>query len=406
MPAPVLISTRGSGALTPARDASLAVWPSPPWEREARRVSAPAMPDSTSRPPLTYAAAGVDIDARKRFIQRIGPIAAKTHSPQVLAGVGPFGALFALGTYREPVLVSSTDSVGTKVRVASIMGRFEGIGVDLVNQNVNDVITSGADPLFFLDYIASSTLTADEKEALVRGIADACVEAGCALIGGETADMPDIYAPGDFDIVGFVVGAVERDEIIPACRPPDGGAPAGRDGSSIVAGDALIGLPSSGLHTNGFSLVRRVFGIGVGGDADHDRARLERVEPELQTTLGDALLTPHRGYTREVALVRDKVKGIAHITGGGLIENVPRILPSNLGARIDSSAWDMPPLFRLIQREGNVAEEEMWRAFNMGVGLVLAAAPPEAAGILESLPDAFAVGEVVAVEGDRRVVVE
>jgi phosphoribosylformylglycinamidine cyclo-ligase len=364
-------------------------------------------PEPHQRPPLTYAAAGVDIHARKRFIQRIGPIAAKTHSPQVLAGVGPFGALFALGTYREPVLVSSTDSVGTKVRVASIMGRFEGIGVDLVNQNVNDVITSGADPLFFLDYIASSTLTADEKEALVRGIADACVEAGCALIGGETADMPDIYAPGDFDIVGFVVGAVEREAIIPACRPPDGGAPAGRDGSSIVAGDALIGLSSSGLHTNGFSLVRRVFGVGLSpAAASEDRARLEGVEADLGVPLGEALLTPHRGYTREVALVRDKVKGIAHITGGGLIENVPRVLPASLGARIDRSAWEVPSLFRLIQREGSLAEEEMWRAFNMGVGLVLAAAPSEVAAILASLPEAFVVGEVVAVEGDRRVVVE
>ncbi|MEX1255877.1 MAG: phosphoribosylformylglycinamidine cyclo-ligase [Dehalococcoidia bacterium] len=341
------------------------------------------MPASESqRPPLTYAAAGVDIDARKRFIERIRPIAASTHRPEVLAGVGPFGALFALGSYREPVLVSSTDSVGTKVRIASLLGRFEGIGVDLVNQNVNDIITSGAEPLFFLDYIASSTLTPDEKEALVRGIASACVAAGCALIGGETADMPDIYAPGDFDIVGFVVGAVERDSII--------------DGSSIKEGDALIGLSSSGLHTNGFSLVRRVFGIGVGGDRDEDRARLQRIEPDLGVTLGEALLTPHRGYTREVAAVRDMVKGIAHITGGGLIENIPRILPQGLGARVDRSAWEAPPLFRLIQREGNVAEEELWRAFNMGVGLVLAAAPSEVAGIRASLPDAFVVGEVVA----------
>jgi len=357
-----------------------------------------------TRNPLTYAAAGVDIDARRRFIERIRPIAQATHRPEVLAGVGPFGGLFQLGAYRAPVLVSSTDSVGTKVRIAALLGRYDTIGVDLVNQNVNDIITAGAEPLFFLDYIASSTLTPDDKLALVEGVASACKEAGCALIGGETADMPDLYAAGDFDIVGFVVGAVERDAII--------------DGSTIRAGDVLLGLPSNGLHTNGFSLVRRAFGVGLGRPSDtgrtaQERARLERTYPELGRTLGEELLRTHRSYVREVFVVRDKVKGIAHITGGGLIENVPRMLPSTgsgqgpgLGARIDRSAWEVPPIFRLIAREGNVAEDELWRTFNMGIGLVLAVDPAHVAAVRSALPEAIAVGEVVkSKEDDRRVTI-
>ncbi len=350
--------------------------------------------------PLTYAGAGVDIDARRRFIERIRPIARATHRPEVLAGVGPFGGLFELGKYREPVLVSSTDSVGTKVRIAALLGRYESIGVDLVNQNVNDIITAGAEPLFFLDYIASSTLTPDDKEALVRGVASACKEAGCALIGGETADMPGLYTPGDFDVVGFVVGAVERDAII--------------DGSSIRAGDALLGLPSNGLHTNGFSLVRRAFGVGLGGaqtggrpaDPAEERARLARVYPQLAHSLGEELLRTHRSYVREALAVRGKVKGIAHITGGGLIENVPRMLPAGLGARIDRSAWEPPAIFRVMGREGNIAEDELWRTFNMGLGLVLAVDPARVAAVRSALPEALVVGEVVAAEGERRVRLE
>jgi phosphoribosylformylglycinamidine cyclo-ligase len=345
------------------------------------------MPSETTRQPLTYAAAGVDLDARKRFIERIRPIARSTHRPEVLAGVGPFGGLFQLSGYQQPVLVSSTDSVGTKVKIAALLGSYESIGVDVVNQNVNDVLTTGAAPLFFLDYLASSTTTADEKEALLRGIASACREAGCALIGGETADMPDLYAPGDFDIVGFVVGAVERDELI--------------DGASIRAGDALLALPSSGLHTNGFSLVRRVFEVGMGGDAAAERTRLERVYPELGTSLGEALLTPHRGYVREVLSVRAQVKGVSHITGGGLIDNVPRMLPDGLGARIDRSAWQVPAIFRLIEREGAIEERELWRTFNMGIGLVLAVDPSDVAALRASLPEAIVIGEVVSADGER-----
>jgi phosphoribosylformylglycinamidine cyclo-ligase len=333
------------------------------------------------RSSLTYARAGVDIDARRMFIQRIKPMAEKTYGPNVLAGVGPFGGLFKLDGYREPVLVSSTDSVGTKVKIASVLGRYDTIGIDLVNQNVNDIITCGARPLFFLDYIASTTLDHDQKAALIEGVASACWEAGCALIGGETADMPDIYAPGDFDIVGFVVGAVEREEII--------------DGRSIAEGDVLIGLPSSGLHTNGFALVRRVLEVGIDGDPDEERARLGRHHEDLGTSLAEELLRPHRSYVGDVQEVRSLVKGIAHITGGGLIENVPRMLPDGLAARIERSAWDPPPVFPLLQREGDLPDDEMWRVFNMGIGLVLAAAPENATRLTNALPHAIPVGKVV-----------
>ncbi len=349
-------------------------------------------PSEPDRPALTYAAAGVDLDARRAFIERIRPIAEATHRPEVLAGIGPFGGLFRLGSYREPVLVGSTDSVGTKVKIASLLGRFDTIGVDLVNQNVNDILTTGAEPLFFLDYIASSTLGPDEKAALVRGVASACREAGCALIGGETADMPDLYAAGDFDLVGFVVGVVERDAII--------------DGSTIQEGDALLGLPSSGLHTNGYSLVRRAFSVGVGGDPEEERGRLYANYPGLGVALGEALLTPHRGYVKEVGAVAGKLKGIAHISGGGLTENVARILPEACAARIDRASWRVPPIFGLVQRAGNVEEEEMWRTFNMGIGLVMAAAPADVDAIRETLREARVIGRVMQADGDKRVRLE
>ena len=349
------------------------------------------MTAKNGRPALTYLDAGVDLDARAKFVERLGPIAKATHGPQVLSGIGPFGGMFKLGGYQEPVLVSSTDSVGTKVKIASLLGRFDSIGIDLVNQSVDDIITTGADPLFFLDYIASSSLSLDEKTALVQGVATACGDAGCALIGGETADMPDVYARGDLDFVGFVVGAVERSAII--------------DGSTIEAGDALLALPSSGLHTNGYSLVRRVFSVAIDEDAAAERARLERHEPDLGTTLGDALLVPHRSYVAEVQTAREQLKGITHITGGGLLENVPRMLPEALGARIDSTAWERPALFSLIQQEGNIAEEEMYRTFNMGIGFVVAVAPSDVDAVRAKLPEAIVVGEVVNANGDDRVVI-
>ena len=329
---------------------------------------------------MTYAAAGVDLQAAGRLKARIAEIARTARRPEVLADVGPFAGLFRLTGRRDPVLVASCDGVGTKARLAALMGAYESIGRDLVSLNVNDILTVGAEPLFFLDYIASHGLSEEAKVALVRGMAEACREAGCALLGGETADMPDIYRPGDFDLAGFVVGVVERDELI--------------DGSRIVPGDVLLGLPSSGLHTNGYSLVRRVFRVGIGEDEAAERRRLEEYVPELGCTLGEELLRPHRCYLREVMSVRRLVKGIAHVTGGGIEANLARILPPGLRAAIDRGAWEVPPIFRLIQERGRVPDDEMWRVFNMGIGLVLVAEEGQAAQMLGGLPGCVLMGVV------------
>ena len=280
--------------------------------------------DKSKEERATYAAAGVDIDAGERLVGRIKELVRSAGRPEVLAGVGPFAGLFRLGQYREPVLVASADGVGTKLKVAALLGRYDTIGVDLVNHCVNDVLTAGAEPLFFLDYLASSDLGEEEKVAVVRGLVSACRAAGCALIGGETADMPDLYAPGDFDLVGLIVGAVERDRII--------------DGSSIEEGDVLLGLPSSGLHTNGYSLVRQVFGIGKGGDPVRQGRILDRYYPGLGVTLGEVLLIPHRCYYQELKPLLSHIKGMAHITGGGIPGNVARILPDGL-RRAQGGAW-------------------------------------------------------------------
>ncbi len=338
-----------------------------------------------------YLAAGVDIDAGSRLAARIKEIVATTRRPEVLAGVGPFASLFRLGEYREPVLVASADGVGTKLNVAVAMRRFDTIGVDLVNHSVNDILTTGAEPLFFLDYIASASLTEDDKVAIMRGMASACRDVGCALTGGETADMPDVYLPRAFDLAGFIVGVVERDAII--------------DGSAIREGDALLGLPSNGLHTNGYSLARRVFNVGLGGDPETEKAALYHTYPELGVTLGEALLAPHRCYYREVKPVLPQVKGIAHITGGGLIDNVPRILPEGLAARIGRGTWKVPPIFTLIQREGNVSDDEMYHVFNMGLGMILVCAMSEIKRVRSRLPEARLVGEVVAQAGEKRVII-
>jgi phosphoribosylformylglycinamidine cyclo-ligase len=331
----------------------------------------------------------VDIDAGSRLAARIKGIVRDAGRPEVLAGVGPFASLFRLGDYCEPVLVASADGVGTKLNVAAAMRRFDGVGVDLVNHCINDILTSGAEPLFFLDYIASADLGEEEKVAVVRGLASACRAAGCALIGGETADMPDVYLPRAFDLAGFIVGVVERDAII--------------DGSGIREGDALLGIASSGLHTNGYSLVRRIFNVGRGGDAEAEKA-LYRGYPELGLTLGEALLAPHRCYYREVKPVQPCLKGIAHITGGGLIDNVPRILPAGLAARFDRGAWKAPPIFTLIQREGKVSDDEMYHVFNMGLGMVLVCAPGDVEGVRSLLPEALVVGQVIPQSGDKRVI--
>jgi phosphoribosylformylglycinamidine cyclo-ligase len=271
---------------------------------------------------------------------------------------------------------------------------------------VNDILTTGAEPLFFLDYLGSSDLSEEAKTAIVQGVASACQAVGCALLGGETADMPDIYGRGDFDLVGFIVGVVERGQII--------------DGSTIRAGDVLLGLPSSGLHTNGYSLVRKVFGVGLGGDLEEERARLNRTYPGLEGTLGEALLAPHRCYHNVVGALRagadrhPPLRGIAHITGGGIPGNLPRILPDGpsagsgqgLAARLRRGSWPVQPIFRLIQERGKVAEDEMYRTFNMGLGMILACAPADVEAVRAQAPEALAVGEVIAQKGEQRAIID
>ncbi|HXG42037.1 MAG TPA: phosphoribosylformylglycinamidine cyclo-ligase [Dehalococcoidia bacterium] len=329
---------------------------------------------------MTYAGAGVDLEAADRLKARIAQVARLARRPEVLADVGPFAGLFRLTGRRDPVLVASCDGVGTKARIAALLGAYEGIGRDLVALNVNDVLTVGAEPLFFLDYIASHGLPEEAKLALVRGMADACREVGCALLGGETADMPDIYRPGDFDLAGFVVGVVERDELV--------------DGSRIAPGDVLLGLPSDGLHTNGFSLVRRVLRVGIGDDEAAERRRLEEYVPELGRTLGEELLRPHRCYLREVMAVRGLVKGIAHVTGGGIEANVARVLPAGLRAAIDWGSWEVPPIFRLLQERGRIADDEMRRVFNLGIGMVLVVGAEEGERAKQVLCDSYVLGMV------------
>ena len=333
----------------------------------------------------TYQAAGVDLEASQRVKRRIGDIVKRTHGPEALAGVGAFGAMYAFSGYADPVLVASTDPVGTKLKLASLTGRFEGIGEDLVNACVNDVIVCGAKPILFLDYINMSVLRPDVVETLVEGMASACEAVGCALIGGETAEMPGVFADGNFDVSGFVLGAVERDAMI--------------DTSQIAPGDAIIGVPSNGLHTNGYSLVRHIYGL------DADPSPLSEYRDALGETLGDALLRPHPSYYRQIEPAFGVVKGIAHITGGGLVENVPRILPDGVAARFDSSSWRAPPIFWQLQEDGGISRDEMYRVFNMGIGMALVCAPDRVAETLRLIPDAAQVGEITAADGDERVII-
>jgi phosphoribosylformylglycinamidine cyclo-ligase len=305
-----------------------------------------------------YRDAGVDIDAGDALVERIKPLAKSTHRPGVIGGIGGFGGLFSLlGRYRDPILVSGTDGVGTKLLVAQQLGRHGTIGVDLVAMCVNDVVVTGAEPLFFLDYFASGKLSVDEAEQVVAGIAAGCRDAGCALLGGETAEMPGMYAPGHYDLAGFAVGAVERDRIL--------------EGRDIVVGDRLVGLPSSGLHSNGYSLVRRLLVDRGGFDLAVDPGGLGR-------PLGAELLEPTRIYVRALLSLRERfpIKGAAHITGGGLTGNIPRVLPPGLGVTLSRDSWRIPPIFALLQEEGQLSEEEMLRTFNNGVGMVIVA--PEA----------------------------
>ncbi len=317
---------------------------------------------------LTYRDAGVDIDAGNSLVDRIRPAVARTQRPEVLGGLGGFGGLFALPVdrYREPVLVSGTDGVGTKLKLAIETGRHDGIGVDLVAMCVNDIIVCGADPLFFLDYYATGRLDVDVAAAVVEGIARGCEDAGAALIGGETAEMPGMYAEGHYDLAGFCVGAVERTEII--------------DGSQVAPGDALIALASSGPHSNGYSLVRRII--------EHSGVRLEQ---DLDgAPLAAALMAPTRIYARSIRALRERVgvHAMAHITGGGLPENLPRTLPEHCAAVIDTASWTWPGVFTWLQDQGNVATAEMLRTFNCGVGMVVCVAEQDCDAALTTLRDA------------------
>ncbi len=335
-----------------------------------------------ARPPATYAAAGVDLDAREAIAKRFGQIARTTHGPQVLGRSGGFAGLFHLGgRFRDPVLVATTDGVGTKVLLHAALGTLRLAGHDIVNNNVNDLVTVGAEPLFFLDYIATNGLPAAQRVELVEGIAEACRQNGIALIGGETADMPDIYRPGDFDLAGFVVGVMERD--------------AGIDGSTIAAGDALVAIPSNGLMTNGYSLVREIWGLGKGRGEAHDRGVLEARHEGLEGTLGEALTAPHPPFWPLLRPVLPYLKGVAHITGGGIPGNLPRVLPEGVAGVIDADSWRVPALFELIRREGNVAPAEMFRTFNMGVGMILVVAEADAGAVLEGVPGAWRIGVTV-----------
>ena len=282
------------------------------------------------------------------------------------------------------MLVSSVDGVGSKLKVANALDRHDTIGVDLVNHCVNDILTAGAEPLFFLDYIAMGKLLPEQVAAIVQGLSRACRQAGCALIGGETAEIPGLYAADDYDLVGFIIGGVEKEKII--------------NGSTISAGDAIIGLAASGLHTNGYSLVRKIFGTS--------RKALDTRYPELGRTLGQELLEPHRVYYHQLKPVLNLIKGMAHITGGGLIGNVPRVLPPGVAARIDTSSWSIPPIFRLIQQRGKVDQDEMYRVFNMGIGMVLICSPGSADQITKSLPEAKVIGKVEKQRGKARVVID
>ena len=335
---------------------------------------------------MTYRDAGVDIDAGNELVERIKPLVKRSFRPEVMGGLGGFGALFDLsGKYREPVLVSGTDGVGTKLKLAQQLGRHDTIGIDLVAMCVNDVLVQGAEPLFFLDYFATGKLDIDTAAAVVGGIANGCTEAGCALIGGETAEMPDMYGPGEYDLAGFCVAAVEKSRLL--------------DGAKVRAGDVLIGIASSGPHSNGYSLVRRIYDH-AGRPADLDVGGVK---------LADALMAPTTLYVKPILelLQAHDLHGMAHITGGGLTENIIRVIPDGLGLDIDASAWTLPPVFDWLQREGAVENTEMWRTFNCGIGFVLVVAPDQLAAVQADLARLqlahWQIGEVVTAAGGERV---
>ncbi len=323
---------------------------------------------------ITYADAGVDIDAGNALVDRIKPAAKRTNRPGVMSGLGGFGALFDLKAagYTDPILVGATDGVGTKLRIAIDTGLVDGVGIDLVAMCVNDLICQGAEPLFFLDYFATGKLDTDTAARIIEGIAEGCARSGCALIGGETAEMPGMYPEGDFDLAGFSVGAMERGTALPA---------------GVQAGDVLLGLGSNGVHSNGYSLVRKLVEVsGLGWDA---------ASPFSEGTLGEALLTPTRLYVKQAlaAIRAGGVHALAHITGGGLTENLPRVLPDDLGAEIDLNTWDLPPVFKWMAETGGIAEAEMLKTFNCGIGMIVVCAADQADALTDLLSEA---GETVS----------
>ena len=340
----------------------------------------------------TYKEAGVDILAGDALVERIKPMAARTHRSEVLSGVGGFGGLFALrsGKYRDPVLVAGTDGVGTKLKLAFALDRHATVGIDLVAMSVNDVLTAGAEPLFFLDYFATSRLDVDQAAKVVEGIARGCEIAGCTLLGGETAELPGFYTKGEYDLAGFCVGVVERARIV--------------DGRTIEPGDALIGLASSGLHSNGYSLARKVL--------DDARLSLSLAPEQLGRPLADELLEPTRIYAREIlALLKEvPVKGLAHVTGGGIPGNLPRCLPSGCRAVLSERTWKKPPIFEIIARQGRVQKSEMFSTFNMGLGMIAVAAPKDAGRALKLLKkqnaQAWEVGRIERGSGEASVAIE
>ena len=335
---------------------------------------------------MDYKASGVDIDAGNETVRRIRGLARSTFTPGVLSDIGSFGGLFRLepGQFKDPVLVSSADGVGTKLKVAFMANRHDTVGQDLVNHCVNDILVQGAEPLFFLDYLATGRLTPSVAELIVGGMAAACRENNCALLGGETAEMPGMYADGEYDLAGFIVGAVDRPRLI--------------NGRAIRVGDVLVGVPSSGLHTNGYSLARRIV-------FEHLGLRVDSHVAALGKTVADALLEPHRSYLPMVhpLLAAGRIKGMAHITGGGITDNLPRVLPHGTAAVVDASAWKVPPLFTWLRESGKVPADDMYRTFNMGIGLIIVCARDQAEPLIDELAargarDSRVIGEVVAGE--------
>ncbi len=330
---------------------------------------------------ITYKDAGVDIDAGDLFVRKIKPYVKSTFRPEVLTHIGGFGGLFALKKYKEPVLVSGTDGVGTKLKIAFLTGKHDSVGIDLVAMCVNDIIVQGAEPLFFLDYFATGKLKPQAHSDIVKGIAAGCKQSGCALIGGETAEMPSFYSEDEYDLAGFAVGVVERKKII--------------DGSKIKPGDKLVGLASSGLHSNGYSLVRKVLFDAAGYSVADTLSEFQG------TPLGEVLLTPTRIYAKTVlALMKEfDIRGMAHITGGGITENTPRMLPKGTSALIRKGAWDIHPIFQLVRKKAGIDDEEMYRDFNMGIGMILAVPAKQAEAIIKKAKKlgekAYLIGEVV-----------